>query len=513
MQMRVYALSHPKQIQALRGELEKTFSHLIETHSRTDLTLYDTFDWRLFKKGRLLIKQGSRLVITDLSSGDELFEWHSRAVHPPKFWWDYPDSKFKERLRPLLGIRGLGCLSHLNHEQSVWRLLNEDEKTVVRIVLEKVAVDGQNSSVNRCVLSPVRGYRKEANKAAKILAAADLKEVSENAYLQAVVQAGMNPGGYSSKINIALTPELSSREAVLRLLSHLVGVMRINEEGIRRDIDSEFLHDFRVAVRRSRSLLGQVKHVFDPETTAKLQSDLRALGKLTNRLRDLDVYLLMQSHYEGLVPKPLRPGVIQLFRALKIRRHNEMKKLAAAMDSNDYTAVLENLEQFVQQNLETGGSSPNALHPVIETAKTVITKRYRKIIKSGGKITPATPNQKIHDLRIECKKLRYLLEFFASLFPAKEMKTLIKQLRILQDNLGTFNDLSVQQDFLYNYLKNMRAQSKSTIQLAASAGGLICRLNSEQINVRNAFFVVFKQFDSKDNRKRFANLFVWRSML
>jgi len=156
MQMRVYALSHPKQIQALRGELEKTFSHLIETHSRTDLTLYDTFDWRLFKKGRLLIKQGSRLVITDLSSGDELFEWHSRAVHPPKFWWDYPDSKFKERLRPLLGIRGLGCLSHLNHEQSVWRLLNEDEKTVVRIVLEKVAVDGQNSSVNRCVLSPVR---------------------------------------------------------------------------------------------------------------------------------------------------------------------------------------------------------------------------------------------------------------------------------------------------------------------------------------------------------------------
>ena len=38
--------------------------------------------------------------------------------------------------------------------------------------------------------------------------------------------------------------------------------LRINEDGVRKDLDSEFLHDFRVAVRRTRSALSQIKGVF-----------------------------------------------------------------------------------------------------------------------------------------------------------------------------------------------------------------------------------------------------------
>jgi CHAD domain-containing protein len=507
MSKQVFELSQAEKIQPLRDALEKAFSHLNEKRQNHQFSLYDTFDWRLFNKGRLFAKQKGRLVITDLNSGEMLYQWHTKAAAFPKFWWDFPDSHFKDQLKQLLGIRALVCLASLTHEQTHWNLLNEDEKIVARVVLEKVSVVDQNAMVLRCILEPVRGYCQEAKRAEKVLAASNLIETADNTFTHALVKAGLNPGGYSSKINVALTPEMDTRKAVLRLLSQLIGIMRINEAGIRNDIDSEFLHDFRVAVRRSRSLLGQVKHVFSPEIVADLQSDLRTLGKLTSRLRDLDVYLLMQSRYEALVPESLRPGVLQLFRSLKVKRRNEMKILTAAMAGTAYQAALENLEKFADKDRRADRLSLSGRRPIIETAKTVIAKRYRSIVKSGRKITLATPDQKIHDLRIDCKKLRYLLEFFASLFPNEEMKTLIKQLKILQDNLGTFNDLSVQQAFLYDHLKGLHATSQRATNMAASTGGLICRLYGQQSGVRDAFFVIFKQFDSKANRKRFANLF------
>jgi CHAD domain-containing protein len=113
----------------------------------------------------------------------------------------------------------------------------------------------------------------------------------------------------------------------------------------------------------------------------------------------------------------------------------------------------------------------------------------------------------LHDLRIDCKKLRYLLEFFVSLFPAEEMKQLIKQLKGLQENLGDFNDLSVQQEFLGDYLAGITPRTPQSVMLAAATGGLISRLAADHQRVRSEFLGVFKVFGSKENRARFETLF------
>ncbi len=508
MSVKVYALPDAEAAIALRSALEENFSDIIETSDSIDIELHDTFDWRLYKNKRMLVKRGSHLTIIDLHSGANLAEHTCNASLLPKFWWDYPASDFREELEPLTNVRGLLCVARLKREQTVLRLLNEDAKTVVRVLLEKAVVRSMDTSVDQCILAPVKGYRNEAKQVAKLLTANGLKQVSKPLYLRAFKHAGLKPGAYSSKVKVTLTPEMNSQNAVKRLLAYLVGVMRLNEDGIRQDIDIEFLHDFRVSVRRSRSLLSQVKGVFDMQTAAKLQADLRTLGQLTGRLRDLDVYLLMQSHYEMLVPEPLRPGVTRLFSSLKAKRSNELIKLVEALASAEYADIFAFLENFQRKDHDAASAPGNALVPVVDTAKKVIFKRFRKIIKSGSKITTTTPDEKIHSLRIECKKLRYLLEFFASLFPAKEVKALIKELKILQDNLGTFNDLSVQQDFLFDYLKTIRTPSARSLQLAAATGGLIVRLNIEQAEVRRAFFNVFRQFDSKDKRKRYTKLFI-----
>jgi CHAD domain-containing protein len=87
------------------------------------------------------------------------------------------------------------------------------------------------------------------------------------------------------------------------------------------------------------------------------------------------------------------------------------------------------------------------------------------------------------------------------------MGYLIKQLKNLQDNLGDFNDLCVQQETLHAYLKNQLSANRSPVNIAAAIGGLIANLNRQQQEVRAVFTTTFEQFDQQKNRELFYDLF------
>ena len=83
-------------------------------------------------------------------------------------------------------------------------------------------------------------------------------------------------------------------------------------------------------------------------------------------------------------------------------------------------------------------------------------------------------------MRIQCKKLRYLIEFFGELLPADETEHIEKQLRRLQTSLGLFNDYSVQQRALLNYWEYKRKETGNHEEIAFSLGGLVALLNQGQ---------------------------------
>jgi len=101
------------------------------------------------------------------------------------------------------------------------------------------------------------------------------------------------------------------------------------------------------------------------------------------------------------------------------------------------------------------------------------------------------------------------MEFFSSLFPKKLLKDLIKSLKRLQDNLGRFNDFSVQQEslkeFLANYTKKHR--NKNLIAMAESIGALIILLQQKQSHERNKIMHSFSHFTSPKIKKEFADAF------
>src|SRR6266550_6449803 len=65
--------------------------------------------------------------------------------------------------------------------------------------------------------------------------------------------SGRHPGDYSSKIDVKLTAEMPARCALEEVLLRLLDTLEANVPGTIKDIDTEFLHDLRVAVRRTRS--------------------------------------------------------------------------------------------------------------------------------------------------------------------------------------------------------------------------------------------------------------------
>ncbi len=151
---------------------------------------------------------------------------------------------------------------------------------------------------------------------------------------------------------------------------------------------------------------------------------------------------------------------------------------------------------------------PNADRTAYLYARELIWKRYRKVCKIARAIDSTTPDTEVHELRIHCKKLRYLMEFFSPMFPAKTIKDLIKALKVLQDNLGLFNDYSVQQESLQTFItEHTSKDSKQNLSIAKSVGALIAMLYQKQLAERAKVISNFELFDSLTTQQQFQKLF------
>ena len=164
-------------------------------------------------------------------------------------------------------------------------------------------------------------------------------------------------------------------------------------------------------------------------------------------------------------------------------------------------------ETFLKKPLPDSATARNAERAVIDLAGQRIYKNYKRVVKTGNKILANTEDEMLHFLRIECKKLRYLMEFFASLFPHKKIDALIGQLKNLQDNLGDFNDLCVQQEYLLNIVTELPASQQQVKKTLVAIGSLIETLEEEKGAVKDAFARTFTDFAAPANQKLVQELF------
>lgn len=482
---------------------------IIKEESRTEtLTFLDTFDWRLFRTSLLLYQAGSDLILCDRFTGDvfyrQLFET------PVQFVWDLPAGDLKSKLEPIIEMRALLPFSGAHFRSAQYRLLNEDEKTVVRLRYEAVAPTPEGngaSAAEQLYLKPVRGYDKQAKKARQHLEKIGFEARQQNLFSQVLSHGERTPGDYSAKLDLPLEPQMRADEATKIIMRFLLWVMKQNEAGVKQDIDTEFLHDFRVAIRRTRSALSQIKGVFPEAVTTRFKQEFSTIGKLTNNLRDLDVYLLAEDDYKAMLPDLLCDDIAPLFDYLRQKRAAALEKTVKGLNSKPYADTLRVWEQFLNEPVTDAPTGPNGDRPVIDLACERIGKKYRRIIKQGKRLLRNAQDEQLHDLRIECKKLRYLLEFFANLFPPKKINRLIKQLKKLQTNLGDFNDFSVQEIYLLTLADELPLTDVGSKKTLVAIGSLVDALHQERLRVKAEFAQTFINFATPVNQKRFKALF------
>jgi CHAD domain-containing protein len=222
-------------------------------------------------------------------------------------------------------------------------------------------------------------------------------------------------------------------------------------------------------------------------------------------MRDLDVYLLSRESYEELLPCSLRPGVSEMFDEMEKERNVELKKVKRHLRSKTYKKQMHSLEKFFKEedNLEASENSLVVIKPFV--AKRIL-KIYGKICEISKDLAQDTPDENIHALRIQCKKMRYMLEFFSHLFDTGGIRILGKSLKSLQDKLGVFNDLSVQQISLLHYIKAKNYRHASP-DLYLAVGGMISALHAKYLLQREAVLDGLDEFSCEKNQKLCQKLF------
>jgi len=315
------------------------------------------------------------------------------------------------------------------------------------------------------------------------------------------------PAGHSSKINILLNPQLPAGEALKKICSYLLQVMKQNENGIINDTDPEFLHDFRVAVRRTRSALGQIKNILDKEIVKQAKKDFTCLGQSTNRLRDIDVYLLKEDQYKKMLPENKWGYLNPFFEELRSERRSENATVVEILESERYKRIIDEWELYLNSKINTENLTVKGEKPVIMVAKKVICKRNNKVLEFGKNLLITSSGEQLHRMRIAGKKMRYLLEFFYSLFSQVEMKLLIKKLKKLQDNLGDYHDLAVHQEMLDNFKEKLITKGSREKDTILTLGIMIKKLNEKQKLVKQDFIETFYIYSSPEIQEIFHDLF------
>jgi CHAD domain-containing protein len=128
------------------------------------------------------------------------------------------------------------------------------------------------------------------------------------------------------------------------------------------------------------------------------------------------------------------------------------------------------------------------------------------MVKMGRAIDDDSPAEALHELRKKGKELRYLLEFFASLYPAAVVKPMVATLKRLQDVLGRFQDREVQANLLRALGDEVAVQVGGAAALMAM-GVLVQRLGREQAQARAEFAASFAEFSAKEQRGVVAKTF------
>ncbi|HTD91373.1 MAG TPA: CHAD domain-containing protein [Burkholderiales bacterium] len=225
----------------------------------------------------------------------------------------------------------------------------------------------------------------------------------------------------------------------------LLAQLRANEAGALADQDPEYLHQIRVTVRRLRAILSLYSEPLGRRARKSVDRELKWLAHALGPARDSHVFM------HDIWP-PLRDvldhgqWVETLNAEWLVQRRRNARVAHRALSSQRYRRMMHELEQWFSAQrwleLATAGERMAWTRRARAFARRELEYRAEHVRGYGRSLGDLDP-EALHRLRIEIKKLRYMMDALSSLFKRARVKKMLDALSNLQEILGELNDVAV----------------------------------------------------------------------
>lgn len=238
----------------------------------------------------------------------------------------------------------------------------------------------------------------------------------------------------------ATFPVLKKNQSIASALQSMIGAcllhVQANVPGALLKLDEEYLHQVRVGLRRLRVVLSIAQRFHSDDELAALHEQVAKLCIELGRSREWDVFVT-QTLGPICSRLPEHAGLRDVLRASERVRGKQHAETESGLTSQEFQRMLLRFGAWMH-----GNELPETETSLQKFAEKIVDKRSRQVLKHGRGQTGADAEQR-HAMRIACKKLRYSIEMFGSLFAATVVQDYLTALAELQDILGTMNDIAV----------------------------------------------------------------------
>jgi CHAD domain-containing protein len=263
--------------------------------------------------------------------------------------------------------------------------------------------------------------------------------------------------GYIAK---SMRPE----EAFRATLQDCLAQITANAATLRLGRSVEGLHQLRVAFRRLEVSLGAFGREFGQDWIEELRGRAKILMGRLSPARDLDVFT------SKLLDSPPKSGVGDGLPQLRARaeaaRATAWGAALASISSTDF-------EHFTDDVAALAGSQlPLTRDRKLKRTARRILHRQNRRVKKRAQAAKSQEEGDLHRLRIALKKLRYTAEFFAPLYPRRDVSRYLKQVRGLQNHLGDLNDVANVRSVVGSLLREKNKKDDDSV-LRYAAGAMV----------------------------------------
>lgn len=456
--------------------------------------LLDSFDWRLYEAGLMLewfrSTPGARLRLWPRHTLAAPLEF--AMLDRPRLLDDLPAASLRRQLAPILDVRALRVQAAQGGMLERLDLFDVRDKVVARVELWRMP---RARSVLARVLA-VRGFQPQARRVVDCLGtlAGEASDTGDPIWALAR-RLPVPPAGYPSWTATALDPGMRADDGVQCVLRHYARIMSLNVGGAREHLDPEFVHDFRVGLRRSRALLRRLPAVFPAARLRPHLHNLAWLGHETTITRDADVHALVFPDYAATIVEPeLAHALAPVWALVQQERQAAHERLTALFDSARFQRRWAAWMRFLERPAPRASRQSNGPRPLREVATLALYKAARRVRRAGAGIATDSPASAYHDLRKDCKILRYVIDAFGSISEIPSLRKATRRLKTLQDVLGEYQDLDVHREALRSLYDTAVGDGRVGAQGHTAMRDLLAELDARAGAARARFGAEFEAF-------------------